>query len=75
MVAGFMTDAGVSWRWVFWLLAIFTGSCTVLVFFTMPETYESVSYSDSHSRTVLDTIDVQTPFGGARCSEEEKGDR
>ena len=40
MVSGFMTDAGVSWRWVFGLLAIFTGSCTILVSFTMPETYE-----------------------------------
>jgi len=35
-----MTVAGVSWRWVFWILAIFAGSCTILVFFTVPETYE-----------------------------------
>jgi len=40
MVAGFMTDAGVSWRWVFGLLAASAGLCTVLVFLTMPETYE-----------------------------------
>ena len=39
MVTGFMTVAGVSWRWVFGLLAIFAGSCTVILFFTVPETY------------------------------------
>lgn len=38
-VSGFMAVAGVSWRWVFWLLTMFAGSCLVLVIFTLPETY------------------------------------
>lgn len=40
LATGFMTVSGVYWRWVFWLLAIFAGTCTVIVFFTFPETYE-----------------------------------
>lgn len=40
MVTGFMTVAGVDWRWVFGLLAFFAGICTIVVFFTVPETYE-----------------------------------
>lgn len=38
-VGGLMNQAGVSWRWVFWLLAIFTGVCELLLIFTLPETY------------------------------------
>ncbi|KAI0788630.1 MFS general substrate transporter [Abortiporus biennis] len=38
-VGGFMVVAGVSWRWVFWLLTIFAGVCVVVVFFTLPETF------------------------------------
>lgn len=38
-VSGFMAVAGVSWRWVFWLLTMFAGTCLVLVIFTLPETY------------------------------------
>ena len=38
-VGGLMTDAGVSWRWVFWLLALFAGGCEILLILTLPETY------------------------------------
>ncbi|KAJ8520098.1 hypothetical protein ONZ45_g3022 [Pleurotus djamor] len=38
-VAGFLAVAGVSWRWVFWILTIFAGACWVLIVFTIPETY------------------------------------
>ena len=38
-VSGFMSVAGISWRWVFWLLTIFSGACVILMFFTLPETY------------------------------------
>ena len=34
-----MTVAGVEWRWVFWLLALFAGACTIVVYFAVPETY------------------------------------
>ncbi|OBZ73285.1 hypothetical protein A0H81_07031 [Grifola frondosa] len=39
LVSGFMTVAGVSWRWLFWLLTMFSGSCLVLTYFTLPETF------------------------------------
>ena len=38
-VSGFMNVAGVNWRWVYWVMTIFAGVCTVLIFFTVPETY------------------------------------
>ncbi|QRW15487.1 major facilitator superfamily transporter [Ceratobasidium sp. AG-Ba] len=41
-VAGYMSVAGVSWRWLFWLLTIFAGVCTVIMFFTLPETYAPI---------------------------------
>lgn len=37
-VAGFVGD-NTSWRWVFWILAIFAFLCWILIIFTMPETY------------------------------------
>lgn len=39
IVSGWMGTAGVSWRWIFWLLALFSGACFVLIIFTFPETY------------------------------------
>lgn len=38
-VSGFMAVAGVSWRWVFWLLTFFAGTCLIVTFFTLPETF------------------------------------
>ncbi|KAA1468270.1 MFS general substrate transporter [Dentipellis sp. KUC8613] len=38
-VAGWIITAGVSWRWIYWVLTIFAGACLVMVIFTMPETY------------------------------------
>ncbi|TFY78879.1 hypothetical protein EWM64_g5132 [Hericium alpestre] len=38
-VAGWIITAGVSWRWIYWVLTIFSGVCFILVIFTMPETY------------------------------------
>ena len=38
-VSGFMYVAGVSWRWVFWLLTLFAGACLVFIVLTLPETY------------------------------------
>ncbi|KDQ11582.1 hypothetical protein BOTBODRAFT_189769 [Botryobasidium botryosum FD-172 SS1] len=39
LVSGYMQTAGVPWRWLFWVLAIFAGACFVVIVFTMPETY------------------------------------
>ncbi|KAK7449165.1 hypothetical protein VKT23_013315 [Stygiomarasmius scandens] len=41
-ISGYFLVAGVSWRWIFWLLAIFAGVCLVLIVFTLPETYGPV---------------------------------
>ncbi|OCH89033.1 MFS general substrate transporter [Obba rivulosa] len=41
-VSGFMEVAGVPWQWIFWLLAIFAGTCLVVIVFTVPETYVPV---------------------------------
>ncbi|OJT09245.1 hypothetical protein TRAPUB_14320 [Trametes pubescens] len=41
-VSGFMAVAGVSWRWVFWLLTFFAGACLIVTFFTLPETFVPV---------------------------------
>ncbi|RDX41756.1 MFS general substrate transporter [Lentinus brumalis] len=41
-ISGFMSVAGVSWRWVFWLLAMFAGGCLILILFTLPETFMPV---------------------------------
>jgi MFS family permease len=37
--SGFMSVAGVSWRWTYWLMTIFAGVCTIVVALTVPETY------------------------------------
>lgn len=42
-----MAVAGVSWRWVYWVLTFFAGACTVLIVFTLPETFKYVSMSDN----------------------------
>ncbi|EPS93497.1 hypothetical protein FOMPIDRAFT_1026518 [Fomitopsis schrenkii] len=39
LVSGFMAVAGVDWRWIFWLLAIFAGVCLIIIIFTLPETF------------------------------------
>ncbi|KAL0565406.1 hypothetical protein V5O48_016621 [Marasmius crinis-equi] len=41
-VAGFMYVSGTSWRWLFWVLAMFAGFCLAIIIFTMPETYMPV---------------------------------
>ncbi|THH28754.1 hypothetical protein EUX98_g5450 [Antrodiella citrinella] len=39
LIGGFMATAGVSWRWLFWVLTLFSSACLLLVLFTLPETY------------------------------------
>lgn len=38
-VSGYMAVAGVYWRWVYWVLTIFAGSCGLLLLLTVPETF------------------------------------
>ncbi|KIJ13801.1 hypothetical protein PAXINDRAFT_13348 [Paxillus involutus ATCC 200175] len=42
VVRGYLYQAGVSWRWLFWILTLFTGVCWLQIIFTIPETYEPI---------------------------------
>ncbi|VDC00642.1 unnamed protein product [Peniophora sp. CBMAI 1063] len=42
IIAGFMVQAHVSWRWIFWVMMMFAGTCTVLTIIFLPETYAPV---------------------------------
>ncbi|KAF8560251.1 MFS general substrate transporter [Imleria badia] len=42
IVGGYLYQAGVSWRWAFWIIAIFAGVCLLQIIFTIPETFEPV---------------------------------
>ncbi|KAG2139189.1 major facilitator superfamily domain-containing protein [Suillus bovinus] len=41
-VAGYLVVAGVSWRWLFWILTILAGIFWLQIIFTIPETYGPV---------------------------------
>ncbi|KAL1707414.1 major facilitator superfamily domain-containing protein [Schizophyllum commune] len=56
-VAGFMNVAGLSWRWVFWVLTIFAGTCLILIIFTVPETYAPVILKRKAERLRKETGD------------------
>ncbi|KAF9458424.1 multidrug transporter [Collybia nuda] len=42
IVAGYIVESSLSWRWVFWVMMIFAGACTLVMLFTLPETYAPV---------------------------------
>jgi multidrug resistance protein len=42
VVSGWIAVGGASWRWIFWVLTMFAGSCLVVVLVTIPETYGPV---------------------------------
>ena len=42
MIGGYIEVGGASWRWLFWVLALFAGACLILIIFTLPETYACV---------------------------------
>ncbi|KAJ7461146.1 MFS polyamine transporter [Mycena latifolia] len=42
IVAGYIVDSALSWRWVFWVMMIFAGSCTLVMVLALPETYAPV---------------------------------
>ena len=37
-----ITTSSLGWRWVFWVSMMFAGSCTLLGFFFLPETFAPV---------------------------------
>ncbi|KAI0270437.1 major facilitator superfamily domain-containing protein [Gloeopeniophorella convolvens] len=42
VVGSFITTSSLGWRWVFWVMMIFAGSCTLLGLFCLPETFAPV---------------------------------
>ncbi|KAG6843826.1 hypothetical protein H0H87_012885 [Tephrocybe sp. NHM501043] len=42
IISGYIVESHLNWRWVFWVMMIFAGSCTVLVLFAIPETYAPI---------------------------------
>ncbi|KAJ7065559.1 MFS polyamine transporter [Mycena amicta] len=42
IVAGYIVESSLSWRWVFWVMMIFAGTCTVIMAVALPETYAPV---------------------------------
>ncbi|VDC02267.1 unnamed protein product [Peniophora sp. CBMAI 1063] len=56
-VAGWLAVAGVSWRWLFWILTIFSGVCLTVTIFTLPETYKPVLLRQKAQKIRKDTGD------------------
>lgn len=42
LVAGFIEVSNISFRWLYWVLACFAGSCLFVIIFFIPETYAPV---------------------------------
>lgn len=42
IVGGFITMSYLGWRWVFWIMMIFAGLCTVIAIIFVPETYAPI---------------------------------
>ncbi|KAF8070036.1 MFS general substrate transporter [Lyophyllum atratum] len=42
IVSGYIVESHLSWRWVFWVMMMFAGTCTVIVIATIPETYAPI---------------------------------
>jgi len=42
LVSGYILESGLHWRWVFWVMMIFAGTCTAIMILTLPETYAPV---------------------------------
>ncbi|EJU05858.1 MFS general substrate transporter [Dacryopinax primogenitus] len=57
IVSGYMSVAGVNWRWLFWVLSIFAGVCWFLILFTLPETYGPVLLTSKAKAIRLSTGD------------------
>jgi MFS family permease len=45
------------WRWLFWVLAIFGGTSTIVLFFTLPETYAPIILRDNAIKIRKETGD------------------
>ncbi|KAF8078744.1 major facilitator superfamily domain-containing protein [Lyophyllum atratum] len=54
--AGFLGEH-TTWRWLFWLLAIFAGLCWIMIVLTIPETYSPVLLVRKAQRKRIETKD------------------
>ncbi|TFK47416.1 MFS polyamine transporter [Heliocybe sulcata] len=50
IVAGFVSESYLGWRWVFWLMMIFAGACCVVGIIFLPETYAPVLLAQKAKR-------------------------
>ncbi|KAF8269310.1 major facilitator superfamily domain-containing protein [Lactarius quietus] len=57
VVSGWLAVYGASWRWLFWVLTMFSGFCLVAIFFTLPETYGPVLLARKAQRIRKETGD------------------
>jgi hypothetical protein len=46
------------WRWLFWVLTIFGGVSTIVLFFTLPETYAPILLRDKAEKVRAETGDT-----------------
>ncbi|KAF5309967.1 hypothetical protein D9619_010265 [Psilocybe cf. subviscida] len=42
IISGYILESYLSWRWVYWVMMIFAGTCTIIMLAFMPETYAPV---------------------------------
>ncbi|KAF8217975.1 MFS polyamine transporter [Mycena galopus ATCC 62051] len=42
LISGYILEQGVYWRWVFWVMMMFAGTCTVVMIVLLPETYAPI---------------------------------
>ncbi|PCH37698.1 MFS polyamine transporter [Wolfiporia cocos MD-104 SS10] len=42
IVGGFVTTSYLGWRWLFWVMMMFSGACTIIAVIFVPETYAPV---------------------------------
>ncbi|KAF7368718.1 MFS general substrate transporter [Mycena venus] len=42
IASGCILESSLNWRWIFWVMMMFAGACTVLMILTLPETYAPI---------------------------------
>ncbi|KAJ7088126.1 MFS polyamine transporter [Mycena epipterygia] len=63
IVAGYIVDSSLSWRWVFWVMMIFAGTCTLVMIVALPETYAPVLLLKKlNARRAADPVATQHLF-------------
>jgi len=58
-IAGYLSMTGPEgWRWLFWTLCVFGGTSTIVLFFTLPETYAPIVLRTKAQRIRAETGDA-----------------